>query len=619
MTVNGNTPSNTDQTPGEAAPLPEPPGREAAILAFLVLLALALALYQTSERDLFTAHEARAARVAVNMLRSGEWPADKPDPRIVPQISSEGSPGLNYHKPPLYYWAVALVSLPGGEVTTLTVRLPSAVSFIFLVVIVYYLGKALMSVRCGFIAAMVLLSTPKMLWWGRAAVLDPMLAACVAGALLFFFRAHRGLGGRWQYWLFWALVGLGTLVKASALVIPPMTAGLYLLVRAREEGFWRPLWRLKPISGTLVLLAVAAPWHVLAHAATAGEFSRIYWGMHVFGRATGSSVFERSTSWWFYLPALVRDLFPWVIFLPGALVQPWRRASREHRDRTAFPYVWFVASLVFFSLVPYRKDEYMLVAYPGAALLVGYFFDYYLYAHREDPALRRWVVGAFIGVAVTALLAGGGLLAIALGPEVRHYLLSGFHNLTDRATFDAAADLMAGRPWLTMVLMGPVVAGAVAAAVLVRRGRPASAVALMACTTILAFILFVMMIVPVMGQARGLAAFADDVRREAARRGRGTRVFLAVEECHELAFLLRPSTVGLDSHPSDFLDFLKTGLARGERWLVIMEREPYAKGRWSAPSLAWRPLRETEPPHRRPMVLLEPKLTGQPPSEGRRE
>ncbi len=602
---------------GESIPSPGPPGRNGVMVLFLVLVATGLVLYRVADRDLFTAHEARAGCIARNMLESDRWPAGAVSPWLVPQFSPDAPPTLNHQKPPLYYWAVALASMPLGEVTFLTIRLPSAASFVLLVVITYYLGRTMISRRGGLLAALVLLSTPKMLWWGRAAILDPMLAACIAGSLLFFFRAWRGVGGRWQYWLFWGLAGLGMLVKATALVVPLMTAGLYLLARSRQEGFWHPLWRLKPVSGPLVLLAVAAPWHVWAHVATHGDFTWVYWGMHVFGRTMGTSVFEGKTHWWFYLAAMARDLFPWVVFLPGALVQPWRRVSREHLDRVLFPLAWFVGCLVFFSAASFRKDEYLLVAYPGAALLIAYFLEYYLHAHWDDVALGRWVQAAFWIVAGTAVLVGAAMLAMGLAPSVREAVVSRFDNMTDRAGLTALADLVSARAWLAVVLLGPLMAGAVAAAILVGRGRPVGAVTLVVCTTVFAFVLFVDTIVPVLSEARGLGPFAAAVEAQAFEGGRETPILLAEAECHELVFRLGGRARSRESIPGPPAPWLRHELAQGRPWLVVMERRSFERVRWAEEGLAWRVRVETPPNHRRPMVLLEPVLIPKVPDEGR--
>ncbi len=356
----------------------------------------------------------------------------------------------------------------------------------------------------------------------------------------------------------------------------------------------------------LVLLAVGAPWHLAAHVATAGEFSHLYWGAHVFGRATGTSVFEKTTSWWFYLPAMARDLFPWIIFLPGALVQPWRRASREHLGRMLFPFVWLAGSFVFFSAVPFRKDEYTMVAYPAAAILIGYLFDYYLVVHHEDRALGRWMRIGFWIVAVVALIVGAGILMYSFLPGLRERVLEALHNETDRAVWGAIGDLFARQAWPAVLLVGPLALGAVAAAILIGRGRPAPAVTLLACATLFAFIVFVVILVPIMNETRGLASFADTVRAEAAKRGPGTQVFLAAPECHQLAFLLDVDEVSPVCVPGILLD----GPLSGEPWLVLTDRETFEVAGWADQGLVFAPVLETAPGHRRPMVLLEAKRSG---------
>jgi len=178
-------------------------------------------------------------------------------------------------------------------------------------------------------------------------------------------------------------------------------------------------------------------------------------------------------------------------------------------------------------------------------------------------------------------------------------------NDTDRAVWRGIAERFAKRPWLAAVLFGPVAIGAVAAVVLVLRRQAAGAVALTVCTTLLAFVLFVETIVPVLGRVRGLAAFADAVQAEAVRRGPGTRVFLAVGECHELSFILDERAEGLRAHP-DAADFLERQRAAGRPWLLVADRRAWRKGRWSDLPDGWRVVAETPDGHRRPMVCAAP-------------
>jgi hypothetical protein len=166
------------------------------------------------------------------------------------------------------------------------------------------------------------------------------------------------------------------------------------------------------------------------------------------------------------------------------------------------------------------------------------------------------------------------------------------------------AERFARRPWLAAVLFGPVAVGAVAAVVLVLRRRAAAAVALTVCTTRLAFVLFVETIVSVLGRVRGLAEFADAVEAEGVRRGPDTRVFLAVPECHELAFILDERAESLRAHP-DAEGFLERQAAEGRSWLLVTDLGTW-RADWVNVVPSWGVAARTPEGHRRPMVCAGP-------------
>src|ERR1700722_10416199 len=84
----------------------------------LFLLCFLLFFYRLGDRDLSSSNEARAGQDAQSMLTTGQWDL----PRLF-----DGR--VEMQKPPLYYWLVALLGeLNGGEVDAWCVRLPSALS-----------------------------------------------------------------------------------------------------------------------------------------------------------------------------------------------------------------------------------------------------------------------------------------------------------------------------------------------------------------------------------------------------------------------------------------------------------------------------------------------------------
>lgn len=82
----------------------------------VLLAATVLFLWQLGEHDLWAPDEPYFAEGAREMVVDGRW--------TVPHVNGKVSPD----KPPLFFWLIALFSLPLGTVTSFTARLPSALA-----------------------------------------------------------------------------------------------------------------------------------------------------------------------------------------------------------------------------------------------------------------------------------------------------------------------------------------------------------------------------------------------------------------------------------------------------------------------------------------------------------
>ncbi|HLA38332.1 MAG TPA: phospholipid carrier-dependent glycosyltransferase, partial [Candidatus Brocadiales bacterium] len=178
----------------------------------LLLSALCLVLYLPAlgNRDLWGTVETEYAQVAREALHSTSWGW------LVPHFNG----GLYNEKPPLYFWLIALASLPVGDVTEFTARLPSALAALGTVIVVYFLGKALLNERAGLMASLILLSSPGFFRSACMVRIDMPVAFFFTLSLASF---YMGLAtSRWQghsrqkRWLFllgWFSAALSCLVK----------------------------------------------------------------------------------------------------------------------------------------------------------------------------------------------------------------------------------------------------------------------------------------------------------------------------------------------------------------------------------------------------------------------
>jgi hypothetical protein len=120
------------------------------------------------------------------------------------------------------------------------------------------------------------------------------------------------------------------------------------------------------IAGTIAL-AIAAPWYLWANHATVGEFFRVFFLYHHFNRAFGGAEALAGHPWWFYLPRFANDFLPWTPLLLIALIARRWRGDGDAR----FGLVWFAVMLAVLSCSRFKRADYLLPAYAGAAIFVG--------------------------------------------------------------------------------------------------------------------------------------------------------------------------------------------------------------------------------------------------------
>src|SRR5213083_1376254 len=119
--------------------------------AALVALTVVLAALPIGS-DVYEGGEAREGLVVREMLRTGDW--------ILPLWNGSVVPS----KPPLFHWlAAAGAAASGADVGEYTLRAPSLVLAGLVVLLVFLAGRAWGGEDVGFLAALVLATTPQFL------------------------------------------------------------------------------------------------------------------------------------------------------------------------------------------------------------------------------------------------------------------------------------------------------------------------------------------------------------------------------------------------------------------------------------------------------------------------
>jgi 4-amino-4-deoxy-L-arabinose transferase-like glycosyltransferase len=473
----------------------------ALVTGLVLLLAVVAALGAVFGGPALGDHEAIVAECARNMRLTGDW--------VVPQFLDTAW----MRKPPLPSWLVAAASyvLPsdpvtGLPVTTMAARLPSALSALGTILILWHLGSSMFGRRVGRVTAVIASSSVFFLLYAVNATAEMLLTFCCTWAYLHFWYAviARSPGRRFVHMmLFYVALGTAMLAKGPAplpLVAAPLAVWWYAerplrLVARRGLGAWRPaialffrgllpqtiraFTRLWLIPGLVVFGLLFVPW--MSAVADRFEHSWRLWNWQYFQRAQGNYEDTRVRGPFYYVPIVIGLILPWVFLLIEALAAPWLKRYARHRRALFYAGLWALVGLAAMSAMAFKKPYYIAPAVPGLLLLIAVAADrFYSFVPGSAPlSIRLRTLSGWRDVAIADN-------TLRLARVIWGCLAAG-----------AVLMLVAGAAWLR--LNQPAVAGRltaiVAAAlalllvagVLYLRGRPSAAMGLTAFALVAAF------------------------------------------------------------------------------------------------------------------------------------
>src|SRR6184192_976134 len=300
--------------------------------------------------------------------------------------------GIRYlEKAPLMYWGVATSYVLFG-VHDWSTRLPLMLGILAWLLAAYALGRYAYGERGGFYSAIVLATALGPYLFTRFLIPDTLVGLWLILGFYFFLRSlEEDPPSRLTCWGLAATCGLNVLTKGLiGFVFPARVNGLFFNLPGKSSH----LLRLRLVSSSLIFLAIAAPWHVLAALRNPdqGPIRGFLWfyfiNEHVLRYLNKRVPRDYDTVLLLLFWALLLVwLVPWIAFLPQALRQVpirWRRMrsqlDREGRANLLFM-LWALVIVVFFSFST-RQEYYTIPAIPAMALLVGAWFS----REAESPA-----------------------------------------------------------------------------------------------------------------------------------------------------------------------------------------------------------------------------------------
>ncbi len=376
---------------------------ELIVVLFAALIYLGGILSPPSLMDDVDAVQAQIART---MLESGDWVTARLD----------GVPYLE--KAPLKYWLMA-ASFAVFGVHDWAARIPMALAAILLCWVTARFGVWAFSAEAGFYAGLALATCAGLFLFTRILIPDVMLTLAVTLALWSLLRALDEDEARPRLWaaVLAASLAAGVLLKGLIALVAPAGAGFFYLLATRQLFSRRTWQRLRPLSGLLIFLGLAAPWHVAATLANPpyldftlksepGRYRGFFWfyfiNEHVlrFLNLRYPRDYNTVPRLQFWLLHLVW-LFPWSAMLPAVARLGFRPADRAGRARLLAG-CWAGFLLLFLTLST-TQEYYSMPIYPALALLAGC-------AMAGGGPLVRWGVKLVGGVVAVAGIVAGLLL-----------------------------------------------------------------------------------------------------------------------------------------------------------------------------------------------------------------
>ena len=323
---------------------------------WLFLIIFALFWFGTlNYRHLIPSDEGRYAEMAREMLLTGDW--------ITPRYN-----GYKYfEKPPLQIWATAATFQFFG-IGEWQARLWSGLTGFLTILLIGFTGSRIYNARAGWLAAIVLASSPMWIISGHFNSLDMGLSAFLVAALCSLLLAQTAQNKNqlrnWM-WACWAFMALATLSKGLiGAAIPAMVFIAYSL----STWDWKIWTRLKLFSGIAIYLVITAPWFVMV-ALRNSEFLEFFF-IHEHLQRFTQDAHSRTGPIYYFVPLLLIGILPWVFQIPGAIAQAWQERQRGFSSGWLLV-CWFVVIFAFFSVSQSKLPGYIIPIFPALALLIG--------------------------------------------------------------------------------------------------------------------------------------------------------------------------------------------------------------------------------------------------------
>ncbi|MDM8160425.1 glycosyltransferase family 39 protein [Labilibaculum sp. K2S] len=315
--------------------------------------------------------EARNFVTAREMIEKGNW--------LVPTMNGE----LRLAKPPFPTWITAVFGNWFGIENVSMLRFPAAMVSSLMVILMYFftisLNKNRIAALCN---SLVLASSFYIVYMGRTGTWDIYCHSFMLGAILFFHKAWKTENKNWRlFTVAGVFLGLSFLSKGPvaffAVLIPFLIAYSWVYGGKIILQKWQPL-----LLAIGIFIVISFWWPVfisLAHANEAAAIAKL---------ESGSWMNRHVRPFYYYWNFPIQSGI-WTLIIFSALIFPYAFKQFEAKKEYKFALIWTITAVVLLSLIPEKKDRYLLPVLIPSALLAGQLIQHLFQVFKNKTA-DKW-------------------------------------------------------------------------------------------------------------------------------------------------------------------------------------------------------------------------------------
>lgn len=325
----------------------------------LTLLIVSIALFFSHLNILFVEiMEARNFITAREMLTYDNW--------LLTTLNLEP----RYEKPPLPTWFSAISGMLFGIENLLAMRAPAALSGVFMVLFLYFFSNSLFNdKKQSFINSLILATSFYIIFIARDGTWDVFAHSFMLGAIWFLFQFFESDKFLWRNIITASILfGLSFLSKGPvavfSLLIPFLVA--YALIFKFKN--FKPKWNALAL-GIVVATILSSWWFLYVYIKDAANLDLIT-------NNEKNAWSNRHTRPWYHYWSFPIQTGIWVIPAIISLLYPYLKSRIDNLKVYQFTLIWTVVGIILLSVVPEKKERYLVPVLIPMAINIGFYIKY---------------------------------------------------------------------------------------------------------------------------------------------------------------------------------------------------------------------------------------------------